>query len=122
MASERSKRKDIAQEVTDRIIERIEESGGELPWRKPWRSRAIAHPCRHEGIGYRGINHLILSLEAFARGFSSPYWMTFRQSKEYGGSVINAVGGRLQHQSRATMPSEWKGATGLDSHNGVARH
>ena len=88
MASEKRERRDIAQEVTDRIIERIEESGGELPWRKPWRSRAIAHPCRHEGIGYRGINHLILSLEAFARGFSSPYWMTFRQSKEYGGSVM----------------------------------
>jgi len=59
-----------------------------LPWRKPWKSKAIAHPCRHEGIGYRGINHLILSLEAFAQGFSSPYWMTFKQSKEYGGSVI----------------------------------
>ena len=88
MARERSKRRDIAQEITDRIIERIEVSDGVLPWRKPWKSRAIAHPCRHEGIGYRGINHLILSLEAFARGFTSPYWMTFRQSKEYGGAVI----------------------------------
>ena len=93
MASERKERRDIAQEVTDRIIERIEESGGDLPWRKPWRSRAIAHPCRHEGIGYRGINHLILSLEAFARSFASPYWMTFRQSKEYGGSVIKGEKG-----------------------------
>jgi len=88
MARERSKRRDIAQEITDKIIERIETSDGALPWRKPWKSKAIAHPCRHEGIGYRGINHLILSLEAFAQGFSSPYWMTFKQSKEYGGSVI----------------------------------
>ena len=88
MASDRSKRRDIAQEITDKIVERIEETGGDLPWRKPWKSKAIAHPCRHEGIGYRGINHLILSLEAFARGFTSPYWMTFKQAKEYGGAVM----------------------------------
>ena len=81
MASDRSKRRDIAQEITDKIVERIEETGGDLPWRKPWKSKAIAHPCRHEGVGYRGINHLILSLEAFARGFTSPYWMTFKQAK-----------------------------------------
>ena len=88
MASDQSKRRDIAQDITDKIVERIEETGGELPWRKPWKSKAIAHPCRHEGIGYRGINHLILSLEAFARGFTSPYWMTFKQAKEYGGAVM----------------------------------
>ena len=88
MASDRSKRRDIAQEITDKIVERIEETGGDLPWRKPWKSKAIAHPCRHEGVGYRGINHLILSLEAFARGFTSPYWMTFKQAKTYGGAVI----------------------------------
>ena len=88
MASDRRKRRDIAQEITDKIVQRIEETGGDLPWRKPWKSKAIAHPCRHEGVGYRGINHLILSLEAFARGFTSPYWMTFKQAKTYGGAVM----------------------------------
>lgn len=75
-------RRDFAAEITDRIVARLE--GGEtLPWRHPWLRRASALPRRHCGEPYRGINHLFLSIEGFAKGFTSPYWMTFRQAKAF---------------------------------------
>jgi len=39
------------------------------------------------GKPYRGINRLLLSVVADALGFTSPFWLTFRQAKELGGSV-----------------------------------
>lgn len=82
----RTTRRDIAQEITDKLIARLEE-GGPLPWRRPWQSSAMAMPLRSTGEAYKGINHLLLSIEAYASGYTTPYWMTFRQAKELGGCV-----------------------------------
>ena len=79
-------RRDIAQEITDRLVARLEEDGP-LPWRRPWRSSVMAMPLRSTGAAYRGINHLLLSIEAFARGYTTPYWMTFRQAQDLGACV-----------------------------------
>lgn len=78
--------RDIAQEITDKLIARLEE-GGPLPWRRPWRSSTMAMPLRHTGAAYKGVNHLLLSIETYASGYTTPYWMTFRQAKELGGMV-----------------------------------
>jgi len=82
----RTTRRDIAQEITDKLIAKLEE-GGPLPWRRPWQSSAMAMPLRSTGEAYKGINHLLLSIEAYASGYTTPYWMTFRQAKELGGCV-----------------------------------
>ena len=72
--------------VTDRIIEALE--AGIIPWRKPWKSVAGEGPMSlSTGRPYRGINVWILSVTAQLRGYSSPYWTTFKQAKERGGSV-----------------------------------
>lgn len=73
-------KRDIGGEITAKIIARIE-GGEDLPWRRPWRCSALAQPLRSTGEAYRGINTLLLSLETFDRGFTSPFWMTYNQAR-----------------------------------------
>lgn len=80
---------DIYQKVTDRIIANLEQ--GELTWLKPWSAGNMdgrkVKPLRHNGLAYSGINVLMLWGAALEGGYSSPYWMTFRQAKELGAHV-----------------------------------
>lgn len=79
--------RDLYQAVTDRIIAALE--GGKKPWRKPWTNAAGADglQLRSNGAEYRGINQLLLTLTAMDRGYSAPYWITFKQALELGGNV-----------------------------------
>lgn len=73
--------------VTNQIIAALE-SGSLPPWRKPWAAGNGAFlPLRHAGQPYRGINTLILWIQSDEMGYVSPYWMTFKQALEFGGSV-----------------------------------
>lgn len=66
--------------VTEKIIGELEK--GNIPWRQPWDK--VAPPINLiSKKPYRGINILLL----MCRGYSSPYWLTFRQAKTLGGSV-----------------------------------
>ncbi|SSC70166.1 unnamed protein product [Ciceribacter sp. T2.26MG-112.2] len=71
---------DVYSQVTDRIIADLEK--GELTWLKPWSAGNMAwritRPWRHNGLGYGGINVLMLWSAAMEAGFSSACWMTFR--------------------------------------------
>ena|GEM_PF-67371 len=80
-------RKDMYQEVTNIIIEALQE--GVRPWIKPWgdSSPALSMPLRHNGETYNGINVLILWSVAMKMEYSSPYWMTYKQAKQLGGQV-----------------------------------
>lgn len=80
-------RRDIYQEVTDQILELLER--GTVPWRNP-----IAKPGGggwpvnlHSKKPYRGINVFLLSTIGWAKGYSSDYWLTFKQAGERGGQV-----------------------------------
>ena len=44
-------------------------------------------PKHHNNTAYQGINMLILWQEAGEGGYSSSYWMTFKQAKTLGGNV-----------------------------------
>ncbi|OJW21236.1 MAG: hypothetical protein BGO49_24815 [Planctomycetales bacterium 71-10] len=78
--------KDLYQSVTDSIVKALEE-GNLTPWRKGWQEGGAFFPLRHNGTAYRGVNTLLLWLSSHNRGFASPYFMTFKQAKEYGGCV-----------------------------------
>ena len=81
-------RTDIYTRVTDRIVEALER--GVRPWVQPWTSqtaRRVARPLRHNGVPYRGVNVLLLWAEATDKGYTSPYWLTFRQALELKGHV-----------------------------------
>lgn len=74
-----------AQIITDAIIARLE--AGTRPWKKSWTGRAAQRPLRSCGTPYRGGNIFWLWLVADMLGFSSPYWMTYRQAALLGGQV-----------------------------------
>lgn len=80
-------RPDIYQEVTDEMVAMLE--AGTRPWTKPWQTSgpSASLPLRHNGVGYRGINVLILWASAMSRRFESPHWLTFNQAKAMGGMV-----------------------------------
>lgn len=81
---------DVAQVITDLILEKI--AAGTAPWLKPW-SATSTRPLRHNGVPYSGINTFYLWAVAESRGFTSPYWMTFRQAAELGGHVRKGESG-----------------------------
>lgn len=79
-------RRDVEAEITAKVIEALE--GGTVPWTKPWTAAWGEVPTSvATGRPYRGINALLLWMESTARGYASPYWLTFKQAKERGGSV-----------------------------------
>lgn len=66
--------------VTDRLIAALER--GVVPWRKPWKSADMPRNLA-SGQPYRGSNVFAL----LWAGYSSPYWVTFKQALELGGHV-----------------------------------
>jgi len=74
-------KRSVAEIITEQIINRLEE--GNIPWRKPWNGEANAPRNLVTGKPYRGINAFLLA----CTGFSSPYFLTFKQVQEKGGLV-----------------------------------
>jgi antirestriction protein ArdC len=73
----------IYETITDRIIATLET--GVIPWRKEWKTDGCgALPVNFSTKKpYRGINVLTL----LCSGYSSRYWMTYKQAQELGGQV-----------------------------------
>ena len=77
-------KQDIEQKVTDSIITALE--AGTVPWTKPWNGGNEPRSLS-TGRTYRGINWLVLSAVADAKGYTSPVWMTYKQAAAHGGQV-----------------------------------
>jgi antirestriction protein ArdC len=94
---EEKPRVDIYARITDRIVADLER--GVRPWVRPWNAAnaagPITRPLRHNGMPYQGINVVLLWSEAVARGFTSPTWMTFKQSLELGGHIRKGESGTM---------------------------
>lgn len=88
---------DVYAKITDRIIADLEQ--GVRPWMKPWNAAKtigrITRPLRHNGTPYSGMNVLLLWSEGVARSFTSPMWMTFKQSVELGAAVRKGETGSI---------------------------
>lgn len=69
----------VYSQITDEIIALLE--AGTVPWRRPWKTI----PPRNliSDAPYRGINILLLA----SRGFTDPYWLTYKQAQGLGGNV-----------------------------------
>lgn len=80
-------RRDIYQEITDRIIELLDK--GTVPWKQPIR-RGLGDGWPKNLASnkpYRGLNVFLLATSAMAGGYSSDYWVTFKQARDKGGNV-----------------------------------
>lgn len=90
--------------VTDRIIEKLQ--AGTVPWRQTWEAGQAGigeHRSLVSGKRYRGINTLLTA----SQGFASPYWLTFKQALELGGSVRKGEKGTpIVFVGRVTRESE----------------
>jgi antirestriction protein ArdC len=67
--------------VTERILDLM--NSGLCPWRQPWSTKLEPPQNFATHRHYSGMNFFMLSMS----GYQSPYFMTFRQIQEHGGSV-----------------------------------
>lgn len=94
MSSSKRSSRDVAAEITDLIIRKLEE--GVAPWSRPWQTCGSgARPLRHSGDPYRGVNALYLWALGDAHAYRSRYWMTRRQAEALGGNVRRGEGGAI---------------------------
>lgn len=88
---------DVYSRITERIIADLAQ--GVRPWLKPWSAQESGHlitrPLRYNGDPYKGVNVLLLWGAATDKGFSSPFWMTYKQAQELGGQVRKGETGSL---------------------------
>ena len=77
--------KDLYQAVTNRIIAALE--AGTPPWICPWTDHGAPPSNLATGKPYRGINVLMLGIEAMERGYADHRWVTFRQANELGARI-----------------------------------
>ena len=75
----------IYQEVTDQIISEIEK--GAMPWVKPWKADSSCEKNIASKKEYNGINRLILAMMTHFKGYQSPFYGSFKQWQDLGGTV-----------------------------------
>ncbi len=66
--------------ITNKIVELLEQEI--VPWRRPWSAAGLPRNFVSQKT-YRGVNAFLLA----ATKYVSPYWLTFRQANQLGGSV-----------------------------------
>lgn len=72
--------------ITERILTLID--AGTCPWRMPWSKIDIT--AQANGVSeksYNGINQVLTYMTAYSMGYTSPYWLTYKQAQELGGQV-----------------------------------
>lgn len=78
--------RDLYREVTDRIVAALE--AGVAPWIRPWTAEFEPGPINAVSRrSYRGINAVLLNLQAQARGYGRNAWLTYLQAQELGAQV-----------------------------------
>jgi antirestriction protein ArdC len=97
--------------VTEKIVSMLE--AGTIPWRRPWtvENRMPANLVSKKA--YRGINTFLLGATAMARGYSSPWWVTFKQAAD--------LGGHVRKGEKATIAVFWKMTEHQDSETGETK-
>ena len=93
---------DVYQIVTDRIVSLL--SAGVVPWRKGWTTTGVPRNLS-SGKPYRGINVWLLS----SAGFTSPYWLTYKQAQERGGNVRKGEKGSVAVFWKLFQPKDGDG-------------
>ena len=76
---------DIHQAVTDQILAAMEQAKG--IGRRLWDAQPSLPMNLSTGKPYSGINVIMLWGAAMQRGYTSPYWLTYKQAEAMGGQV-----------------------------------
>lgn len=101
---------DLYTETTVRIVAALER--GVTPWVCPWSAGADGMPVNATtGRPYRGINVVLLTMEAQAHSYTLNRWLTYRQAAAVGGQVREGAHGtavvfwKLHHAAAEASPS-----------------
>ena len=78
-------KRDIFQEVTDRIMQSLE--NGVAPWVKPWTTDDAGIPVSAAGHHCRGINKVVLGMVQVDQEYSSNVWYTRKMARAEGGWI-----------------------------------
>jgi antirestriction protein ArdC len=109
--------RDVYQDITDRIVRELE--NGVRPWHQPWNAShmdgRVVLPLRHNGVAYRGVNVLALWMQAMAKGYAAPVWMTFKQALDLGGCVRKGEKGSLSVYADTITRTETDEQTGEEN-------
>ncbi|MGL4514407.1 MAG: ArdC family protein [Lacipirellulaceae bacterium] len=109
--AQKPQRRDLCQEVTDRIVELLEK--GVAPWRQPIKHSGGGDATPRSlatGKPYRGINVFLLAMTSWAHGYDSRYWATFNQ--------VQKSGAKVRKGEKATLVVFWKQAAMTDKESG----
>jgi antirestriction protein ArdC len=101
-------RRDFRQEVTDRIINMLQ--NGVAPWQKPWNpaDASLGMPMNPTtGKAYRGGNAIHLMATGLHRGYGDPRWMTYRQAA--------ALEWQVRRGEKGTQIEFWEVKAGRDT-------
>lgn len=103
-------RRDIYQEVTETILGYLDQ--GVAPWRNPIaRAGGGGQPMSLASKKpYRGINTFLLAMVAWAREYSSDYWLTYNHAKK--------SGCRVRKGEKGTLVVFWKHYAKTDKESG----
>ena len=83
---------DLYARVTAQIIAALE--AGTPPWVAPWRSGGACLPANlSTGRRYRGVNVLLLQMQARLKGYTHQRWLTFQQARTLGACVRRGESG-----------------------------
>jgi antirestriction protein ArdC len=107
-------RRDFRQEVTDRIINMLE--NGVAPWQKPWNAAdaSVDMPMNPTtGKTYRGGNAIHLLATSLRRGYGDPRWMTYRQAA--------ALAWQVRKGEKGTQIEFWEVKTERDTRSEPVR-
>lgn len=110
-ASAPTSRTDAYEQITSQVVEMLE-SGNLAPWHRPWSTAAGGSGMPRSlstGKPYRGSNVFVLHMTAAARGYTSPWWGTYKNISERGGQVRKG--------EKSTIVTFWKRITVDDKDN-----
>ena len=75
---------ELQENVTNQIIDLLE--AGTVVWHKPWTSHGM--PCNaFTQRNYDGFNAFYLNLVTLNKGYSAPYFITYKQAADKGGHI-----------------------------------
>lgn len=103
-------------ETLDTIIAELEQ--GRRPWKPPYQGGAGGMPLRATGEAYRGMNIVLLWVQAMMKGYASPIWMTYRQARDLGGHVREGESGSVVVYTNTRKVTE-KGEDGEEQERDV---
>lgn len=119
MPSKDRKKVDVYEMVQEKILAALD--AGTVPWRKPWKGGDGPMNLKSKKP-YRGINVFLLGYAAMDKGYSSRYWVTFKQAQDIArrqnkeplevrklkdGSEVDYHGG-VRKGEKSTMVVFWK--------------